>query len=372
VINSAEGGGAAFPVPRIVRTLRRHGAEVRLFVLIRRDGRALPHFEEAGIEVALREGGRDDHLAALRWLMREVAKWRPDALWTSLTRATLLGQLVGRSLGLPVVSWQHAAYLKPANLFLLRRMAGLSALWIGDSEAISAMTADRLRIPPEQLVTWPIFAADPDAPQARPWTPGEPLRMGSLGRLHPVKGYDLLLGAIVQLKREGFDPPTPLRLTIAGEGAERERLTAMRDAAGLTCEVDFPGFAESSSTFLSNLHLYLQPSRGEGFCVAAHEAMQAGLPVLGSAVGEMAFSILPGHTGDLVPPGNEAALADALRRMLAQPQHLAAMGDAARARVLSRFSEEAFDATGRAILERLGAIVQERRSAAAARTARSA
>src|SRR6185295_14654545 len=135
-----------------------------------------------------------------------------------LTRATVLGQTVGRRRCVPVVSWQHAAYLKPANRILLRAGRRNSAMWIADSRCVLQLTAERVRPPPDRLALWPLFAADPAAPLAWPWRRGGPLRLGSLGRLHPVKGYDVLLAALAQLRNGGFSPPQPFQVTIAGEG----------------------------------------------------------------------------------------------------------------------------------------------------------
>ena len=95
VINSVEGGGAALPVPAVTDVLSRGGAEVRILALTRRDGRAIPPMEAAGLDVIVREGGEKDHVAALRWLDRQIIATRPTHLWTSLSRATLLGQLAG-------------------------------------------------------------------------------------------------------------------------------------------------------------------------------------------------------------------------------------------------------------------------------------
>ena len=141
IINSVEGGGAALPVPSIVQVLRRAGADVRLFALTCRDGRALPAMADVGLDTIVRGGGEKDHGAALAWLDRQIADWRPTHLWTSLTRATLLGQIAGLKRRVPVVSWQHAAYLKPANRRLLRATQRLSKLWIGDSDRVTQLSA---------------------------------------------------------------------------------------------------------------------------------------------------------------------------------------------------------------------------------------
>ena len=340
IINSVEGGGAALPVPAIADVLRGAGAEVAIFALTRRDGRAIAAMEAAGLAVHVRSGGEKDHLAAYRWLDAEMARWRPTLLWTSLTRATLLGQIVGQRRRLPVVSWQHAAFLKPANRALLRWRQRYSALWVADSEAVRRLTHERLGVSEDRLVLWPIFRADASAPQARPWVPGEPLRIGSLGRLHPVKGYDVLADAVAMLAARGI----AAQVTIGGDGAER---------AALAGRLDLAGYVERPRDFLAGLHLYVQPSRSEGLCVAAHEAMQAGLPVIASAVGGLKHSILPGETGWLVPPGDAGALADALAEAMQAPERLAAMGAAARARLFARFGPERFEATGRVILERV-------------------
>jgi glycosyltransferase involved in cell wall biosynthesis len=355
VINSVEGGGAAMPVSAVAGVLREAGAEIAIFALTRRDGRAIAAMEDAGLSVTVRDGGEKDHLAALRWLDRRVAAYDASHLWTSLTRATLLGQLVGRRRRLPVVSWQHAAYLKPANLRLLRALRSLATLWVADSHSVAELTAQRLRVPPDRLMTWPLFAADPDAPQARPWQADEPLQIGSLGRLHPVKGYDVLVAALARLRAEGFAPPVAFAITIAGDGAERERLEAAAREAGVADRLSLAGFVERPRDFLAGLHLYLQPSRSEGLCIAAHEAMQAGLASIVSAVGELPYSIEHDRSGLVVPPADPAALADALGMLIAEPSRLAAMGAAARARILERFSREAFAANGRAVLARLTA-----------------
>jgi glycosyltransferase involved in cell wall biosynthesis len=226
-------------------------------------------------------------------------------------------------------------------------MQPLSRLWVGDSDAVTRLTADRLKVPPERLVQWPIFRADAAAPRAAPWQAGEPVRIGSLGRLHPVKGYDVLIDALARLPAS-IPRPT---VTIAGDGAERAALAARAAAAGVA--IDLAGYTEDPRAFLAGLHIYAQPSRSEGLCVAAHEAMQAGLPVVASAVGQLPYSITDGRSGYTVPPGDAAALADALAQLLASPENLAGMGAMARDDVLDRFDPERFRATGLAILERM-------------------
>ena len=354
VINSTEGGGAAFPVPAITQVLRQAGHEVAVFALTRRDGRAEKPMRDAGLEVFIREGGRKDHLAAFFWLQKQIALWRPTHIWTSLTRATLLGQSVGQKRDLPVISWQHSAKLRPPNDTLLRLRRNASCLWIGDSDYVTQVTRTQLGIPADRLMCWPIFHARASAPQSHPWQAGETIRLGSVGRLHPVKGYDTLCLALAQLKQKDALPP--FHLTIAGEGEERAKLEALVRLHGLQNEVSLPGFCSDTGAFLAEQHLYLQPSHWEGFCMAAHEAMQAGLPVISSAVGELTRSVQPGVTGWTVPPRNTEALSACLAQALARPETLHQMGQAAKSYVFSHFNEDAFTKAGQAVLARLAQI----------------
>ncbi|GBR03423.1 glycosyltransferase [Acetobacter oeni] len=350
VINSLEGGGAAFPVPAITDIFRQAGHEVAIFALTRRDGLAEAPMRAAGLEVFTCGAGSQNQLAAAFWLMRTLRKWQPTHLWTSLTRATLLGQQVGRRLRVPVASWQHSARLKPGNRLLLRAARNLSCFWVGDSRYVTEITQSALSIPSSRLACWPIFCAKASSPAAAPWIPGQTLRLGSLGRLHPVKGYAPLLQALTLLK--GADLPE-FELIIAGEGRERAALEAQIAQNGLGGHVRLPGFTADTQDFLTSLHLYLQPSRWEGFCIAAHEAMLAGLPVIGSRVGEMTYSIEDGLTGWSVPPENPEALAVTLRQALKNPERLAQTGAAARNLVLTRYGETTFRQTGFSLLERL-------------------
>ena len=344
VINSVEGGGAALPAPRVIEFLRKRGFAVTVLALTRRDGRALAAFTAAGIEVRVRDGGERDHLAALGWLRRMLRDLTPDVIWSSLSRATILCQLgKGRT---PLVSWQHAAYLRTGNRLVMRALAHRTALWVADSDQVAALTRQRLGAAADAVLVWPLFAADPDARQAAPLRAGDPVRIGSLGRLHPVKGYDVLVDALGQLDGR-------YEASIAGEGAERGALEEQAAAAGVTLAL--PGFVEAAA-YLAGLHLYVQPSRSEGLCVAAHEAMAAGLPVIASAVGELPNTILAG-TGVVVPPGDPAALAAAIEKMVSRPEFLAAIGAAARTRVLNRFGPERYEAAGLAVVARLKALL---------------
>lgn len=346
VINSLEGGGASAPVPAIAAFLQSQGCQVRIAALTPRDRRGLPAIERAGLAVTIRDGGEKDHFKAWRWLDAETMAWQPDLIWTSLTRATLLGQIVGQMHAIPVVSWQHAAYLKPLNALLLRWRRHRSALWIADSDNVAAWAQRKLALDPARILVWPLFSADENTPRAAPWKPGTPVRIGSLGRLHRVKGYDVLLAALAALRTS-----QDIRVEIAGDGDLRDDLVRRASAAGLD-DVAFVGFTDAKR-FLAGLHLYLQPSRSEGLCIAAHEAMAAGLPVLASAVGELRYSILDGETGGLVPPDDPHALAAKLREMLHDPARLAEMGAAGRARILGRFGRAAFARAGGIVLARI-------------------
>lgn len=356
IINSLEGGGAALPVPDIVTEMRRNGADVRVFALSRRNGLAATAFDAAGIDYRTCPGGKSDHLQALRWLWSELFFFQPNLLWTSLTQATIIGQILGRHFSVPVVSWQHNAYLRLGNHLLLRSTRGLTRLWIADSSSVATLTAARFGIAASDILTWPLFKADAGAPEAMPCEEGKRLRIGSLGRLHPNKGYDILIAAMRIVKAKRPDLTDEYEIVIAGEGGERGRLEALAAKFGLG-NVHFPGFAADPHRFLESCQGYVQPSRAEGFCIAAHEAMQAGLAAIVADVGEMAQTVVRGETGWIVPAKDAPALASALIDMIENRSRTYAMGQAARRLVLSRYSAQAFARAGQAATEQAHALI---------------
>lgn len=356
VINSVEGGGAQSPLPHIVGALEKAGAKVTVLALARRNGKAIALLERHGIRFEVREGEEGDHLAALRWIVARAREHSSDVLWTSLTRATLLGQIAGQRLLLPVVSWQHNAFLKPWNERLLRLRSSASDLWIADSDDVAQLTARRMRVAQTRLMTWPIFAADPAAPVARPALRGERLRIGSLGRLHPNKGYDVLIEALRLMVRQ--DPVIAGRVSfaIAGIGEEEDSLRQKATALGVADLIQFVRHIDDPAAFLAACHAYVQPSRREGFCIAAHEAMQAGLALVVSRTGQMPRTVTAADAGLVVEPKEPEELAAALIELARDDTRRAVWGANARRHVLSQYSKDRFDAIGAEIVSRIASL----------------
>lgn len=346
VINSLECGGAQSPIPDIVRLMKEHGASVAVFGLERRDGLAIPLLRRAGIPVRVRSGKKSDHVSAYLWLKRELKTYKPDLIWTSLTRATLLGQIIAKQFNVPTVHWQHSARLKPINAWLLRTFCRDTLLWVADSETVAQFAKRRLGLK-KNIMCWPIFRAPPNTPTARLWQAGDVIQIGSLGRLHSVKGYDMLCEALALLQPMHDLPP--FHMTFAGDGPERSALE--KQAAQRQLPVSFYGHCDAPFDFLSTLHLYLQTSHWEGLCVAAHEAMACALPIITTPAGEIPRSVEDGSSGIIIPFNDAGALAAALATLLRNPECLSTMGSRSRSRVMNRFGPTAFSAHGRAILK---------------------
>jgi len=348
VIHSLDGYGAGFPIPRVTGLMRKHGADVKLFALARRNGLLIPALEAAQLPFEAYEGSFTPF--SYGWLRQRLEEYRPTVIWTSMSQATLIGGLVGRRLGVPVVSWQHNVYLAPGNQIMLRLAQGTTDIWVADSETVADVTRKRFRLPADKLATWPLFAVTPDAPQAKPAAPGETFRIGSLGRLHPHKGYDILIEAMAEVQKR--DPVLAARyaVTIAGHGPAEDALKALA-AQHNVANIHFAGYTPNPRDFLATLHGYVQSSRVEGLCISAHEAMQAGLPTIVTSVGEMPRSVKDGETGYVIPPTDVRALADALARLVSDPARASAMGLAAKAQVNALFGADSFAAAGARVME---------------------
>ncbi len=158
--------------------------------------------------------------------------------------------------------------------------------------------------------------------------------VGTLARLHPVKGLDVLVDALALLRPEAPD----LEATIVGEGPERAALERRIAERGLAGRVRLAGHRDDVAAALAALDVFVLPSRSEAFPNAAIEAMASALPVIASEVGGVPELIEDGRSGLLVPPGRPDALARAILELTRRPERARAMGRRGRADVLARFS----------------------------------
>jgi glycosyltransferase involved in cell wall biosynthesis len=138
-----------------------------------------------------------------------------------------------------------------------------------------------------------------------------------VGRIETYKRLDVLLRAFGAVCDQGVDA----RLVIAGTGDALDRVRQLVDELDLGGRVDLPGFVteEEKVRLLQQAHAVVQPSDKEGWGLTVIEANACGTPVIAADAPGLRDSVRDGETGLLVPPGDEAALAAALRRLFQDP-----------------------------------------------------
>jgi glycosyltransferase involved in cell wall biosynthesis len=156
----------------------------------------------------------------------------------------------------------------------------------------------------------------------------------SVGRFVAYKGYDHLLEAARLLKPECPD----VQWVIVGDGELRGALEAQCRQLGLTRHVHFLGWRDDLPDLLSLADLFVSPAVGEHFGRVLIEAMAMGKPVIATASGGVPEIVLDGETGMLVVPASPAALAEAVRALLADPAKRQRLGHAGRMRAETEFS----------------------------------
>ncbi|MFM5915977.1 MAG: glycosyltransferase family 4 protein [Novosphingobium sp.] len=160
------------------------------------------------------------------------------------------------------------------------------------------------------------------------------LWLGTMAGLRAVKNLPRLVRAFAAL-------PDAWELVIVGEGPERAAIRTEAERLGIAERVHLPGFAANPAAVLPLFDLFALSSDSEQFPISVVEAMAAGLAVVSPAVGDVAAIVAPQNLPLIAPPGDEAALANALQQAAADPDLRAAMGRANRARALAEFGEEA-------------------------------
>lgn len=170
--------------------------------------------------------------------------------------------------------------------------------------------------------------------------PDAALHLVAIGRFVEQKGQMALIPALAAALPDVPD----LHLTLVGDGPLRGALEAGIASADLGAHVTLAGWLDEAGVRdrLAQAHGLIMPSFAEGLPMVVMEAMAAARPVIATHIAGTPELVQEGVTGWLVPAGDSAVLAEAIRQMAATPHAaLAEMGRAGRARVLARHDVDA-------------------------------
>ncbi len=316
------------------------GAEISLANLVAEADPGL-RIDVLGVDggvVARVAAGRPGARAAVAPASRHpalLARLRPDVVHANLAVPWAGTADLAAALALPrtrVVAVQQLP-LRTVDLAVwLRTRALLQRLdaHVAVGEASARRMEDFYALGRGSVVSVPNCVPDVPLPPRAARADGAPLVVGSLGRLDAVKGYDVLLRALVRL------PGT--RAAVVGEGGARPQLEGLARELGVADRVDLPGWADASAAALPGFDVFCLPSRSEGFPLSIVEAMLAALPVVATRVGSVAELVADGGTGLLVERDDVDGLAAALTRLRDDAALQARLGAAGRERALAAYT----------------------------------
>lgn len=318
----------------------------RAIVAVRPESEALPRLRALGVEVeAVKMRGEADGLAMLG-LARRIGARRADVVHLHTSHAHTLG-VVGAFLGgrAAVVVSRRVDFSIFRHSFLglnaVKYRVGVDRIVCVSDAVRQVLIADGLE--PERLSVVR-SAVDPDrvrgAPpvdvRARLGLPPSARIVLAVGALVEHKGHRHLVQAMPALVANVPD----VHVVIAGEGPLRPSLEELARALWIAPRLSLPGRVDDLAGWFQAADLFVMPSVEEGLGTSVLDAMAAGVPVVGSRAGGIPEMVRDGFEGFLVPPGDPAALATAIRAILEDPAVHARMSRSARKRVDEGFRVE--------------------------------
>ncbi len=331
-MSGAPQGGAEAFFERLALAQHRSGVEV--LAVIRRDAGRAARLSAGGLApVELGFGGPLDLLTGRR-LRATLEAFRPQVVVAWMNRAarfcrsatpssrswTLVGRLGGQ---------YDLAYYRGCDV-LVANTRGLVE-WIAGQGW-----------PRQRLKHLPNFAADLLGAEPAPLRGAR--RLLAMGRLHPNKDFPTLFRALARL-------PEEVHLSLAGEGPERAALEALARELGIAARVEFLGWRGDVGALLAGTELLVVPSQIEPLGNVVLEGFAAARPVVATAADGPREVIEDGRTGLLVPIGDDAALAGAVRALLDDPARAASLAEAGRAEFEAQHAEAPVLAKWRLFLE---------------------
>jgi len=326
----------------------------------------LQPISELGVEVvrldcrSLRDLSRG--VVRLRTWLRSA---RPDLIHTHLWAANVIGRIAGRLTGIPVISSAHNPEYEPEAKdgasglsFQKLNFARTLDLWtvrlwceriIAVSEYVRESTNRHLNFPLERvdLLYNPIDAdlfrgqtsRDRDQVLGELGIPAESPILLNVARVSPQKGQLYAVRALPLIMKQYPDA----HLLLAGPTTDPQWLARLEEEIrllGIANQVHILGARSDVPDLLRACDIFIFPSLYEGLGIALIEAMAAGCVCVATNTRPLEEVVNNGVDGLLVPPRNEAALAEAVCGLLAAPARRASLAAEARASTLLRFQPQ--------------------------------
>jgi glycosyltransferase involved in cell wall biosynthesis len=333
LLPSIRGGGMERLVSILLRGLDRSRFDVELVVLHRRG-------ENAAVRDALPDHvrityfdkrSRLDAVRVLPRLVRHLRASPPSLAVGFMTYPNLMLLAAARMLPgrLPVVATEHvtpdalrATAGKRAQLWLAGRLYPGAAAVVAVSEGLRGALIAELHLPPARVRTiYNPFDPEIDAMAApseppHPWlVDGQPVLV-AVGRLAQQKAYPNLLRALALVRRE-----VPARLLVLGAGEERAALEALAAELGVAEAARFLGYVANPFPYMRQATAFVLASDWETMGFVLVEAARVGAAIVATDVEFGPNEIIePERSGLLVPPADPRALADAILRILRDPE----------------------------------------------------
>jgi glycosyltransferase involved in cell wall biosynthesis len=252
----------------------------------------------------------------------------------------LAGILAGVRTGIPVL--QHARIegtLNSVERILANRglarmicvSAGVRAAFVG-----AGLRADKCVVVHNGISAQAQASVPADDIRRRHGIQETDLVIGTVGSLIKRKAVDHLIEAIARLKRPD------VKCLIVGEGPEREHLTSLATARGISSQCIFAGFQQDPLSYTNAMDIFVLASAQEGLPRVVLEAMLLGKPVAASRVAGSAEVVIDGTTGLLFRYGDVAGLTEHLQTLVGRPELRKTLGQNGRQRVLEHFSIERY------------------------------